>query len=208
MRFLCEDQQLQQQNRKYFVQQRFCTCFPIKIVVMLFHTFCNRIFFILQWQKSNGPCNVNVIQVCNKFGTDCCRTNRKVKRWKKKIWHIAVSNATKVCIMDPIVWHIFQIWLPLRFRPIADALTTGQNVDPETFDSATICFYNVVGFNSLCLLSTPDQLITTLTNLCSQIDYLISSFNSYKVQIENFFCHLFWSSLFVGRNSWRHAMHC
>ncbi|CAJ0564362.1 unnamed protein product, partial [Mesorhabditis spiculigera] len=65
-------------------------------------------------------------------------------------------------------------------KQVADRLKLGQTVEPETYDSVTIFFSDVVKFTNLAAKCTPLQIVNLLNDLYSTFDQIIEEHGVYK----------------------------
>ncbi|ETN82974.1 adenylate/guanylate cyclase catalytic domain protein [Necator americanus] len=67
-------------------------------------------------------------------------------------------------------------------KQVAERLKLGQTVEPESFDSVTVFFSDVVKFTQLAAKCTPIQVVSLLNELYSNFDAIIEKCDVYKVE--------------------------
>ncbi|KIH67845.1 hypothetical protein ANCDUO_01824 [Ancylostoma duodenale] len=68
-------------------------------------------------------------------------------------------------------------------RQVADKLKLGQPLEPETYDSVTVFFSDVVTFTTIAGRGTPLQVVNLLNNLYTIFDSIIDEHDVYKVSL-------------------------
>ena len=65
---------------------------------------------------------------------------------------------------------------------VAAALTRGEHVDPEAYESVSIFFSDIVGFTTIAAAGSPMDVISLLNGLYTFVDSVLEKFDVYKVE--------------------------
>ncbi|KJH41178.1 adenylate/guanylate cyclase catalytic domain protein [Dictyocaulus viviparus] len=72
--------------------------------------------------------------------------------------------------------------LPSIVIQVAEKLKLGKSVEPETFDSVTVFFSDVVSFTTIAAKGSPLQVVNLLNDLYTIFDSIIDEHDVYKVE--------------------------
>ncbi|CAJ0918900.1 unnamed protein product, partial [Mesorhabditis belari] len=108
-------------------------------------------------------------------GNLCSRTCWIDERWQLKVQDRMVELVEEKKKSDILL----QRMLP---KQVAEKLKMGQSVEPESFESVTIFFSDVVQFTNLAAKCTPLQIVNLLNDLYTMFDTIIEQHSVYKVE--------------------------
>ncbi|KAL2916411.1 hypothetical protein HK105_204167 [Polyrhizophydium stewartii] len=65
---------------------------------------------------------------------------------------------------------------------VSSQLLEGKQVEPQTFESATVFLLDIVGFTNYCVTAPPSEIIAMLDSMYNMFDLVIQQYDAYKVE--------------------------